>query len=87
MDRRPSVEEASRYYEHAMTNTVTKIFCRMGGKKKFSESDIEGMKKTASLRAGDRNLYLGRTKELHLFFCLGDDIFHNVLGHAAGDVP
>lgn len=57
MNRRPSVEEATRYYEHAMTNTATKIFCRMGGKKKFSESDIEEMKKTASLRAGDRNPY------------------------------
>ena len=57
MDRRPSVEEATRYYEHAMTNKATKIFCRMGGKKKFTDSDIEGMKKTAALRAGDRNPY------------------------------
>lgn len=57
MDRRPSVEEATRYYEHAMTNAATKVFCRMGGKKKFTKSDIEGMKKTAALRCGDRNLY------------------------------
>ena len=57
MDRRPSVEEATRYYEHAMSNTATKIFCRMGGKKKFSASDIDGMKKTAALKAGDRNPY------------------------------
>ncbi len=57
MDRRPSAEEVTRYYEHAMTNTATKIFCRMGGKKKFTDSDIEGMKKTASLRAADRNPY------------------------------
>ncbi len=57
MDRRPSVEETTRYYEHAMTNMATKIFCRMGGKKKFSERDIEGMKQTAALRAGDRNPY------------------------------
>ena len=32
MDRRPSVEEATRYYEQAMTNKATKIFCRMGVK-------------------------------------------------------
>ncbi len=57
MDRRPSVEEVTRYYEHAMTNAATKIFCRMGGKKKFTDSDIDGMKKTASLKAGDRNPY------------------------------
>ncbi|MCR4599607.1 MAG: L-2-amino-thiazoline-4-carboxylic acid hydrolase [Acetatifactor sp.] len=57
MDRRPSVEEATRYYEHAMTNRATKIFCRMGGKKKFTDRDIEGMKRTAALRAGDRNPY------------------------------
>jgi len=57
MNRRPSLEEATLYYEHAMTNKVTKIFCHMGGKKKFSQSDIEGMKKTASLKAGDRNPY------------------------------
>ncbi len=57
MNRRPSLEEATLYYEHAMTNKATKIFCRMGGKKKFSQSDIQGMKKTASLKAGDRNPY------------------------------
>ncbi|MCR5126583.1 MAG: L-2-amino-thiazoline-4-carboxylic acid hydrolase [Lachnospiraceae bacterium] len=57
MDKRPSVEEATRYYEHAMTNPATKKFCRMGGKKKFTDSDIEGMKKTAALKAADRNPY------------------------------
>ena len=41
----------------AKSNTATKIFCRMGGKKKFSASDIEGMKKTAALKAGDGNPY------------------------------
>ena len=59
MDRRPTVEEATRYYEHAMTNAATKAFCRMAGKKKFTEADIEGQKKTAALRAGDRNPYRG----------------------------
>ncbi len=57
MDRRPTVEEATHYYEHAMTNAVTKVFCRKAGKKKFTETDIEGQKKTAALRSGDRNPY------------------------------
>ena len=57
MNKRPSVQEVTRYYEHAMTNRAIKIFCRMGGKKKFTDSDIEGMKKTAALRAADRNPY------------------------------
>ena len=29
---------------------------------------------------------LGTGPKLHLFFCLGDNIFHNVLGHAAGEI-
>ena len=57
MDTRPSVEELTDYYEAAMTMAATKIFCRMGGKAKFSEKDIAGMKATADLRAGDRNPY------------------------------
>ena len=57
MDRRPSVEETTAYYEHAMTSNTTRMFCRMGGKKKFTDSDIEGMEKTAALKFGDRNPY------------------------------
>ena len=34
-----------------------KWFCRMSGKKKFSEKDIRGMKATAALNAADRNPY------------------------------
>ena len=44
MDRRPSLEELTAYYERAMTNTATKIFCRMGGRQKFSDKDVKGMK-------------------------------------------
>ena len=36
---------------------VMKKFCRMSGKRKFSEQDIQGMKKTADFRAADRNPY------------------------------
>ncbi|MCR5649700.1 MAG: L-2-amino-thiazoline-4-carboxylic acid hydrolase [Lachnospiraceae bacterium] len=57
MEKHPTVEELTDYYEAAMTNTVTKIFCRKGGKIKFSEKDIEGMKATAALKAADRNPY------------------------------
>ena len=57
MDERPTMEAATTYYEHAMTNFATKAFCRMGGKKKFTDKDIEEMKKTAALNAADRNPY------------------------------
>lgn len=57
LKRRPSVEEVTAYYEHAMSNTPTKIFCRMSAKKKFSKKDIDGMKATAALNAADRNPY------------------------------
>ena len=57
MDRRPAVEEATAYYEHAMTNFATKIFCRMGGKNKFTDKDIDKIQKTAALKAADRNKY------------------------------
>ena len=57
MDRRPTVEELTDFYEAAMTMTATKIFCKKGGKKKFTDEDIEGMKATAMLKAADRNPY------------------------------
>ncbi len=57
MDRRPSVDELTVFYANAMTTTATKIFCRMGGRKKFSDKDIAGMKETANLKAADRNAY------------------------------
>ncbi|MCR5268693.1 MAG: L-2-amino-thiazoline-4-carboxylic acid hydrolase [Lachnospiraceae bacterium] len=57
MDRRPGVEELTDYYAAAMTMTATKIFCRRGGKIKFTDKDIAGMKATAALNAADRNPY------------------------------
>lgn len=53
IEKLPEFEKEDRF----MTNMATKIFCRMGGKKEFTDSDIEGMRKTAALRAGDRNPY------------------------------
>ena len=36
---------------------VMKLFCRMGGKSKFTPKDIEKMQHNAAFRAGDRNPY------------------------------
>ena len=57
MDRRPTVEELTDFYEAAMTMTATKIFCKKAGKIKFTDKDTAGMKATAALRAADRNPY------------------------------
>jgi hypothetical protein len=57
MRRRPTVDELTPYYEHAMTNAITKKICKKGGRRKFTSKDVEGMKFTAALRAGDRNPY------------------------------
>ena len=55
LPEKPTVEQATVYYREAMMTGVMKRFCRMSGKRKFSEQDIQGMKKTAAFRAADRN--------------------------------
>jgi len=57
MEEKPSVELLTDYYAKAMMTKPMKWFCRMGGKSKFSKKDIDGMKKTAALKAADRNPY------------------------------
>jgi len=57
MDERPNVEDATAFYAQAMMTAPTRWFCRMGGKRKFTDADIQGMKQTAALRAADRNPY------------------------------
>lgn len=57
MEEKPSVELLTDYYAKAMMTKPMKLFCRMGGKSKFSKKDIDGMKKTAALKAADRNPY------------------------------
>ena len=57
MPRRPGADELPEYYRDAMMTGPMKVFCRMSGKKKFSDRDIEGMKRTAAFRAADRNPY------------------------------
>ena len=57
MPQRPSVEKATEYYRESMMTGAMKWFCRKGGKMKFTDADIKGMKGTAELRAADRNPY------------------------------
>lgn len=57
MDRKPSVQEMEKYYNDAMMVPFMKWFCKKMGKKKFSQSDLDGMEKTAKLNAADRNPY------------------------------
>ena len=57
MEEKPGVEQMGEYYRQSMMTAPMKWFCRMGGKKKFTDKDIQGMKKTAALKAADRNPY------------------------------
>ena len=57
MENRPDVDELADYYAQAMMIRPMKWFCRLGGRRKFSDKDIRGMKKTAALNAADRNPY------------------------------
>jgi len=57
MKERPSLEKLTEYYAKAMMTGPMWWFCRMMGKKKFSEQDVQGMKATAALKAADRNPY------------------------------
>ena len=55
--KRPDVEQLTVYYAKAMMTKPMKWFCRRSGKKKFTAKDIAEMKKTAELKAADRNPY------------------------------
>jgi len=57
LPKKPGVEETTEYYRASMMTPPMKWFCRMSGKKKFSEGDVQGMRDTAALRAADRNPY------------------------------
>ncbi len=57
MEKKPTVDRAADYYREAMMIRPMRCFCRMGGRRKFSEKDVRGMKATAALRAADRNPY------------------------------
>ena len=55
MPQRPSVDALTDYYAQAMMTSAMKWFCRQSGKNKFSDKDIAKMKRTAALKAADRN--------------------------------
>ena len=57
MTQRPDVKRLTDYYAKAMMTEPMKRFCRMSGKSKFTEKDIEAMKATAAVKAADRNTY------------------------------
>ena len=57
MERRPTVQQLTDFYAQAMMTAPTRWFCRMSGKRKFTDADLQGMKDTAALRAADRNPY------------------------------
>ena len=57
MPQRPEVERLTDYYAKAMMTVPMRWFCRMSGKRKFSEENIAVMKAAAALKAADRNPY------------------------------
>lgn len=57
MNERPSVDKMAEYFEKAMMILPMKLFCKIGGKNKYSVKDLENMRKRESLRAADRNPY------------------------------
>ena len=57
MEKRPDVEKATAFYAQAMMTAPTRWFCRMSGKRKFTDVDVQGLRDTAALRAADRNPY------------------------------
>lgn len=57
MAPRPGLERMTVFYREAMMTGPMKWFCRMSGKRKFSDADIRGLQATAALRAADRNPY------------------------------
>ena len=57
LKEKPSVEKMTVFYRQAMMTGPMKWFCRQSGKRKFTEKDISSMRRTAELKAADRNPY------------------------------
>ena len=57
MPQRPDVQRLTTYYADAMMTKPMRWFCRKSGRAKFTEKDLAGMRKTAALKAADRNPY------------------------------
>ncbi len=57
MEKKPKIEQMTKYYRESMMTGVMKLFCKKSGKRTFTDKYIAGMKKTASFKAADRNKY------------------------------
>lgn len=57
MPERPDVERLTVYFRKSMMTAPVRWFCRMSGKKKFTQQDVDGMEAAAAFRAADRNPY------------------------------
>lgn len=57
LPEKPTVERVTDYYNRAMMIAPMRWFCRLGGRMKFSEKDVRGMRATAALCSADRNPY------------------------------
>ena len=57
LKEKPTLEDVTKWYNESMMTKSMKWFCKKTGKKKFTNKDIDNMKKTASLKAADRNPY------------------------------
>jgi hypothetical protein len=57
LKEKPTLEDVTKWYNESMMTKSMKWFCKKSGKKKFTNKDIDNMKKTAKLKAADRNPY------------------------------
>ena len=57
LKEKPTLEDVTKWYNKSMMTKSMKWFCKKTGKKKYTNKDINNMKKTANLKAADRNPY------------------------------
>ena len=51
------LDKMTDYYRDSMMTGAMRWFCRRSGRKKFGKKDVDKMKRTAALKAADRNKY------------------------------
>ena len=57
LKEKPTLEDVTKWYNESMMTKSMKWFCKKTGKKKYTNKDINNLKKTANLKAADRNPY------------------------------
>ncbi len=57
LKEKPTLDDVTNWYNKSMMTKSMKWFCKKTGKKKFTNKDIDNMKKTANLKAAERNPY------------------------------